>query len=1195
MALRLSLRTKLTGAHLIGVLMLLVVTAVSLYSISDLYKETNSLKRLNQTHTIISDLELSLAQTTNHLNRYSLSGDNADKQAFAGAAAIANSSFGRAISDPGLNEGEKAILEKGRAQFLAANGSALQIFNLEDLTNEFGRGRLLATQGMLQNSLNTIRGVNANQIHEVNERFARAEEMKSQVTAFLAVLGISAIIVGLIASFMLHRLIAVPIHALVRAVKRISVGDLDVRVETRSKDEIADLAASFNAMAHELKLSRDNVETYSHDLERRVIERTRELTALNVMSNVATQSLDLDKIVSDTFRKVLDLVGIEGGMVHIWDEDRQQLILKVSKQVAPEIVYEIEQLDREDQLPVATFRTGEARLVDNLQTSNNREPFTRLIARSVPDAKSLISIPLRAKNTVIGAMTLLSTSRNTISPSDITLLTSIAHQIGVAAENARLFENTRDYAETIAVLGEIDRAILSSLSLDDIIQQVISNVQRLIDCNFTSLALLEGDGRSVRISGKETTEVELQSEASIPTTQTLTRQALQLSEPMVINDLSTERDLPTFERKLVEHGARSYALVPLSVRGEHIGTLNLGSNKRNHFTARDIGLAESLVNQVAIAIDNAKLYETQKIYYVNSIKSLAAAVDARDPYTAGHSERVAEYAVRIGLELGLSESELQTLQFAGLLHDIGKIGIADDILKKPGPLDPAERTIMISHAAISHTILSRVDTFNDIALPVRHHHEWYGGGGYPDSLKGTDIPLAARILSVADAFEAMTSTRPYRKALPIESARASLSNGEGVQFDPRIVEAFLEILGREEATKSQLWQSLVARTQHSDQPNADPARSQTEVGLIHPSQGQSLTILYGIAQEMHAILDLPLLLERILGILASVHGKGCYSILLINQETKDLTVMATTVNQEKVIGTTIPAGTGITGWVAENGRPSLVTNTSEDPRHIAAPETPTLSELAVPLVVEGRTIGVLDVSCAERSAFVSEDIRLLTAVAAEIAAAIEVAQLHEKMRDAAIHDGLTNIYNHRYFYDRLESELKRAHRYKRPLTIAVFDVDGLKDVNDTFGHLAGDNALRVTARALAENIRACDIAARYGGDEFVIIMPETDLPEAELIVKRLMESMDEMSFEVGDRKLMLPGRSYGTAVYPTGGSTPAELFAVADSQVRAGKKHQGDEDGAPAKGRTHYIPIEQSAEFSTELNDGGERASGATP
>jgi putative nucleotidyltransferase with HDIG domain len=231
---------------------------------------------------------------------------------------------------------------------------------------------------------------------------------------------------------------------------------------------------------------------------------------------------------------------------------------------------------------------------------------------------------------------------------------------------------------------------------------------------------------------------------------------------------------------------------PFLIKDEVFGLLTL-ANKigGSNFTDDDISLALTLVNNTALRIENNVLYEIVYNNLVNSLKALVISIEARDPYTRDHSERVTTYALQIAEVLNLSEEDKDAIKFGGYLHDIGKIGIRDGVLLKPGKLTEAELADIQLHPVIGDNILKPLMFFPKEREIVRYHHEYYNGKGYPDGLAGDQIPVIARVLSVADAYDAMTSTRPYRKALSHEQARAEIIRCVHSQFDEDMVKAFL--------------------------------------------------------------------------------------------------------------------------------------------------------------------------------------------------------------------------------------------------------------------------------------------------------------------------------------------------------------------------------------------------------------------
>jgi putative nucleotidyltransferase with HDIG domain len=244
-------------------------------------------------------------------------------------------------------------------------------------------------------------------------------------------------------------------------------------------------------------------------------------------------------------------------------------------------------------------------------------------------------------------------------------------------------------------------------------------------------------------------------------------------------------------------GASAAIAVPLASADGALGVVVVADSAPDrHFGADDVRLLSTIANQGATAVANAERYASLQEAYLTTVRSLAAAIDAKDAYTRGHSDRVAMFAALVADRLGLSHEEQMALEFAAYLHDIGKIGVSERVLHKPGRLNPEEVAEIVEHPAIGATILEPVAFPWEITPIVRHHHEAWDGSGYPDGLAGTDIPLLARIISVADSHEAMVSDRPYRNSLGTQAALDELRRCAGTQFDAQVVEVFCEEIAR---------------------------------------------------------------------------------------------------------------------------------------------------------------------------------------------------------------------------------------------------------------------------------------------------------------------------------------------------------------------------------------------------------------
>ncbi|MBU1943397.1 MAG: GAF domain-containing protein [Actinobacteria bacterium] len=234
---------------------------------------------------------------------------------------------------------------------------------------------------------------------------------------------------------------------------------------------------------------------------------------------------------------------------------------------------------------------------------------------------------------------------------------------------------------------------------------------------------------------------------------------------------------------------------PLKVRDKGIGVIAVASSGPGEtYSAEDLQMFDNFSAQVAVSIENTQLYDRLQDTYLGAIGALAAAIEARDPYTVGHSARVTQYAVAIAQSMGLATEEVEDLRLAGLLHDLGKIGIPDSILNKPGRLSEEEYSAIKMHPALSMRIIEPLPQLGNIIPIIYHHHERFDGHGYIEGKAGETIPLGARIIAVADSYEAMTSDRPYRSALTREQAMAELERCSGTQFDPLVVKHFMELL-----------------------------------------------------------------------------------------------------------------------------------------------------------------------------------------------------------------------------------------------------------------------------------------------------------------------------------------------------------------------------------------------------------------
>ncbi|MDP3014100.1 MAG: HD domain-containing phosphohydrolase, partial [Candidatus Subteraquimicrobiales bacterium] len=262
-------------------------------------------------------------------------------------------------------------------------------------------------------------------------------------------------------------------------------------------------------------------------------------------------------------------------------------------------------------------------------------------------------------------------------------------------------------------------------------------------------------------------------------------------KPVLVTDITRD---PRFQRLKPRAELCAALSVPLIVKERVAGVLNLSSICPAKFDHSDLRLLTTLASQIGVSIENAKLFKEMEEIYLDTVKAFIAAIEAKDPYTRGHSEQVAKYAVAIAKVMNLSEQEVEIIKSAALLHDIGKIGIHEDILNKPGSLTDEEYEMVKAHPFIAVQIISHIPRMKEVIPIIYHHHEHYNGNGYCCGLKGKGIPLGARILAVADAFDAMTSARPYRNAMGLSDVINELKRNANRQFDPQVVKIFCKAI-----------------------------------------------------------------------------------------------------------------------------------------------------------------------------------------------------------------------------------------------------------------------------------------------------------------------------------------------------------------------------------------------------------------
>jgi diguanylate cyclase (GGDEF)-like protein/putative nucleotidyltransferase with HDIG domain len=528
--------------------------------------------------------------------------------------------------------------------------------------------------------------------------------------------------------------------------------------------------------------------------------------------------------------------------------------------------------------------------------------------------------------------------------------------------------------------------------------------------------------------------------------------------------------------------------------------------------------------------------------YLTTIAALAAALDAKDRHTEAHSRETAALARAVGRRLGLEADDLQFLEYGALLHDIGKIGIPGYILNKSGPLDDEEAAIMREHPVIGERIVASVPFLGRIRPIVRAEHERWDGGGYPDGLSGQQIPIEARIIHACDAFQAMSSDRPYRRARPRDWIVKEIREQAGRQFDPQVADILLQVIDSGEVAVSGTAESAL----HQDH----------KPPFVH-FWTQHLDAIQQLGARLATVVSVPEICDTIGRAITTLLPYDQCRIYLLEDDGHTLQPVyfsdTKRIEYEGVTAETlaIQVGEGITGWVAETKQGALVGDTERHPKAIHIPGTSETNEsmLAVPVIFEDRLIGVIVNVKVGINQYTGDHLRLLTILANHAAVSIFNARLIERLAASARTDPLTGLANRRAFEQALEQRL--AADEQDPFAVLMLDVDGLKQVNDARGHAAGDAVLKRVASVLSSDLRQTDLATRWGGDEFVLLMPGVDQVGAVSLARRIGGTLLNPDDPAGAISV-----SIGTAAFPADGSSAVSLLAAADRSMYVEKRQR---------------------------------------
>jgi putative nucleotidyltransferase with HDIG domain len=598
---------------------------------------------------------------------------------------------------------------------------------------------------------------------------AKPDPEQAQITPQMAASGIGA-------------MIGLPLRA-----AGLVIGTMFVRYPAPrnfSEEDIRGLTTFANTSAMALERARLMQET-----ERRL----EEVGALYELSGVLRGTMTLHEMLPLLLHQALQMARVDAASISL--VEGREVVCRAAEGLAAEVIDR--RMPLGEGLIGGVAASGEIRQTPFLP----RDPLLIPPSGSVAVVRGVgctLCLPLRTADEVVGVLLLASYSRSQFSDGELRLLKAAADVAGGSIHRANLFEQLEHRVHELSSLYEFGQAVSTSLRLEDVVRLVVETVPPAVHAQAIWVFLWDDVEERLVLQHVGSAANPAQAEMKYRAGEGLVGWVFIEGRPAIVADVNSD---PRW-KKDVEHEEATLGFrikdvlaVPMIHGKKGLGVL-LAINRQQgrKFSETDQSLFSALAGQTAIAIENAELFEDVRAISVATISSLATAIDARDPYTRGHSEEVTRIVVLLARERGWHGADLEMLEFAALLHDVGKIAVPDDILRKPEELVPDEWNVIYLHPYHSAQILRPVEPLRKIIPWIYHHHERWDGGGYPDHLKGEAIPEGARIIAVVDAFNAITTNRPYHKALSEQEALEEIARNAGKQFDPDIVKSFIKIM-----------------------------------------------------------------------------------------------------------------------------------------------------------------------------------------------------------------------------------------------------------------------------------------------------------------------------------------------------------------------------------------------------------------
>ncbi len=546
------------------------------------------------------------------------------------------------------------------------------------------------------------------------------------------------------------------------------------------------------------------------DLKKKYQEKVRQVSLFKTLEYINSESFQLDHFLDRIIDWVLGATQTKSAALLMLDESEEHLEFMVAKGPNSEKLKGLS-VKIDEGIAGKTLSTNKPYISQNV---NQDTTWSSRIAEDL-DYKTvnLLAVPLRIRGKAKGVIEIINKKNGEpFGDDDVKLMEGLSNEVALALENGRLLDSARYKAESFGKLARLSAILNSSLDHETVRIRALESVVELMECETGSLYLIDEEKNELYFEVALGEKGDAVKEVRLKMGEGVAGWVAEKGESDLVPDTSED---PRWAKRVDQKSdfiTNNMITVPIRAKNKIIGVLQainkLYGKKPNQ---ADLNLMENLSDQVAIALENAKLYEEQKEMFFETAEALATAIEKRDPYTGGHTKRVCEFSLAIGRHLDLSDEMLELLEITAILHDIGKIGVDDAILRKPGKLTDDEFEMMKMHTSYGYEILTNVKKLAPAIPGMRHHHERMDGKGYPLGLKGKDIPLLARIICVADTWDAMTSNRPYRKGLPDQIAYEELKENKNKQFDLKVINAFLRAYNNGEIISQQKAERIKAK------------------------------------------------------------------------------------------------------------------------------------------------------------------------------------------------------------------------------------------------------------------------------------------------------------------------------------------------------------------------------------------------